>query len=178
MLDSDIPNFQAPITKHQLRSTKSHIPSPKSEIRNPKSEIDNPKSEITNPKSEIQSPKHIHTGSLFLIEIDNGFSVGGGFLLTPDAQIDDGLFDVCFVEHLTTRRALQLMPKTFTGAHVGEPEVQLFQARSVHIKSTAPLPMQADGEILSTRAVSLDVEIVPGALRIRAPQIRRPTGTA
>ena len=168
------PKSQISSPEFQVPSSKSQIPSPKSEMRNPKSEIDNPKSEITNPKSEIQSPKHIHTGSLFLIEIDNGFSVGGGFLLTPDAQIDDGLFDVCFVEHLTTRRALQLMPKTFTGAHVGEPEVQLFQARSVHIKSTAPLPMQADGEILSTRAVSLDVEIVPGALRIRAPKLRRP----
>ena len=133
-------------------------------------------SKTANPKA--QSPKPIHTGQFFLIEIDNGFSVGGGFLLTPNAQIDDGLFDVCFVEHLTTRRALQLMPKTFSGAHVGEPEVRLFQARSVRINSTAPLPVQADGEILTACAVSLDVEIVPGALRIRAPQLRRPVGTA
>ena len=167
-----------PSSKSQDPNPKFHIPNLKSRAPNPKSEIRNPKSEITNSKSEIQRPKHIHTGSLFLIEIDNGFSVGGGFLLTPDAQIDDGLFDVCFVEHLTTRRALQLMPKTFTGAHVGEPEVQLFQARSVHIKSNAPLPVQADGEILSTSAVSLDVEIVPWALHVRAPKIRRPAGIA
>ncbi len=117
---------------------------------------------------------HIHSGRFFLIEIDNGFSVGGGFLLTPNAEIDDGLFDVCLVEHLRTRRALQLMPKTFSGAHVGEPEVQMFQARSVHIEMTEPLPVQADGEILTMRAVSVDVEIAPGALRIRAPKVRRP----
>jgi diacylglycerol kinase family enzyme len=167
-LTSQIPNpkFQAP----------SHHP----EIRNPKSEIDDPKPEFSTPISEVQStkteePTLIHTGSLFLIEIDNGFSVGGGFLLTPNAQIDDGLFDVCFVEHLTIWRALHLMPKTFSGAHVGEPEVQLFQARSVHINSSAPLPVQADGEILSTSAVSLDVEIVPAALHVRAPKLRRPT---
>ncbi len=116
----------------------------------------------------------VHNGQFFLIEIDNGFSVGGGFLLTPDARIDDGLLDVCFVEHLGTRRALQLMPKTFSGAHIGEPEVKLFQAKSVHLDATEPLPVQADGEILSASAVSLDVEIVPGALRIRAPELRLP----
>jgi len=141
-------------------------------IPNSQTQIPDSKPEVND--LEIHNPKLIHTGSLFLIEIDNGFSVGGGFLLTPDAQIDDGLFDICFVEHLTTRRALQLMPKTFTGAHVGEPEVKLFQARSVHIKSSAPLPVQADGEILSASAVSLDVEIVPRALQVRAPQLRRP----
>ena len=163
----------------RIRNPESRDPQPTAHSPQPTVQIPNPKSEIDNPISEVQSTNteertHIHTGSLFLIEIDNGFSVGGGFLLTPDAQIDDGLFDVCLVEHLTTLRALQLMPKTFTGAHVGEPEVQLFQARSVHIKSSAPLPVQADGEILSASTVSLDVEIVPGALRIRAPKIRRP----
>lgn len=162
------------------RSQGSGVRGQKTDIRYPISDIGNPNPEILNLQpfnlqpSNPQQLAHIHTGSLFLIEIDNGFSVGGGFLLTPDAQIDDGLFDICFVEHLTTRRALQLMPKTFTGAHVGEPEVKLFQARSVHIKSSAPLPVQADGEILSASAVSLDVEIVPRALQVRAPQLRRP----
>ncbi len=151
---------------------KSQIPSPNSDHL--KSKIQSPKS--NGPKSAISIPqsKHIHSGQFFLIEIDNGFSVGGGFLLTPSAQIDDGLFDVCLVKHLPTLRALQLMPKTFSGAHVGEPEVQLFQSRSIHIEATAPLPVQADGEILSTSAVSLDAEIVPGALRIRAPKLRLP----
>lgn len=120
----------------------------------------------------------LHEGGLFLVEVCNGFSVGGGFLLTPEAEVDDGLLDVCYVEHVTTRRALRLMPKTFTGAHVGEPEVALHRTPRVTIRSNAPLPVQADGEILTRGALALDAEVLPAALRLRAPRLRRPGDAA
>ena len=115
----------------------------------------------------------VHEGGLFLIEVCNGFSVGGGFLLTPDAQVDDTLLDICFVDYLPTRRVLQIMPKTFSGAHIGEPEVQMHQARRITVRSSEPLPVQADGEILSSGARTLDIEVLPAALSFLAPQIRR-----
>lgn len=133
---------------------------------------------IASPEDGLDLTRMIHQGQFFLIEIDNGFSVGGGFLLTPDAEIDDGLFDVCFVEHISVPRALQLMPKTFSGKHVTEPEVQMLRTKHISVESTAPLPVQADGEILTTEAVSLDVEIIPNALNIIAPEVRKPKKNA
>jgi len=37
---------------------------------------------------------------VLLLTIANGTTFGGGFKLTPDAKVDDGLLDVCLVEKL------------------------------------------------------------------------------
>ena len=116
----------------------------------------------------------LHDGPFFLVEVGNGFSVGGGFLLTPDAVVDDGLLDVCLADYMTTGRALRLLPKTLRGAHLAEPEVMMRRTRRVTIRATAPLPVQADGEALSAGARALDVTVLPGTLRLLAPAVRRP----
>jgi diacylglycerol kinase family enzyme len=118
--------------------------------------------------------ERLHGGRFFLVEVGNGFSVGGGFLLTPDAVVDDGLLDVCLIERASRARVLRLLPTAFTGAHVGEPEVTMRRARRVTIRSAAPLPFHADGEILSAGATALDVAVLAGALRVLAPHVRRP----
>ena len=111
-------------------------------------------------------------GPIFLCEVGNGHSVGGGFLLTPDARPDDGLLDVCLVRHVAPRRALRLLPRTFTGAHVGAPEVRMDRARRISVDVEAGLlALQADGELLSFVARRIEVEVVPGALRVRAPRL-------
>ena len=115
----------------------------------------------------------LHEGGLFLVELCNGFSVGGGLLLTPEAQVDDGLFDVGLVEHVTMRRALRLLPKTFSGSHVGEPEVVMDRVRRLTVRSSVPLPMQADGEVLTNGAHAFEVAVLPGALSFLAPKLHR-----
>jgi diacylglycerol kinase (ATP) len=116
----------------------------------------------------------LHDGRFFLVEIGNGFSVGGGFLLTPDARVDDGLLDVCLIDRTSTRRIVRLLPTAFTGDHVHAPEVTMREARRVTIRSASPLPVQADGEVLTVNARALDVAVLPGALRVLAPHLRRP----
>ena len=106
-------------------------------------------------------------GPLFLCEIGNGHSVGGGFLLTPNARPDDGLLDVCHVKHIRTRRALRLLPRSLTGDHLGEPEVRTGRAEGLSLSVTkGGLPLQADGEILTYDALEVEVEVEPGALPV------------
>ncbi len=118
----------------------------------------------------------LHDGPVLLIEIGNGPSVGGGFLLTPDAVPGDGLLDVCAVARASTGRILRILPSAFSGGHVGAPEVAMGRARRVTIRLSAPLPVHADGEALTPCAWALDVEVLPGALHARAPALRRPPG--
>ena len=114
-------------------------------------------------------------GPLFLCEVGNGHSIGGGFLITPDARPDDGLLDVCAVRHLAPRRALTLLPRTFTGAHVSAPEATMTRTETLTLRvtsaSTAGLGVQADGEVLSLDAVEVSVAVEPGALAVRAPGV-------
>ncbi|MFC1887678.1 diacylglycerol/lipid kinase family protein, partial [Candidatus Cloacimonadota bacterium] len=42
--------------------------------------------------------------SILLMSIGNGVSAGGGFLLTPNALIDDGVYDVCIIRSLSVFR--------------------------------------------------------------------------
>ena len=108
-------------------------------------------------------------GSLFLCEVGNGHSAGGGFLLTPNAVVDDGLLDVCHVRHLPTRRALRLLPQTFSGAHVAAPEVTMARVTALALAVEPAVGLHADGEILTTDAVAIEVEVIPGALTVVAP---------
>ena len=114
-------------------------------------------------------------GPLFLCEVGNGHSIGGGFLMTPDARPDDGLLDVCAVRHLAPRRAMTLMPKTFTGAHVSEPEACLTRTETLTLRVTSASPagvgIQMDGETLTLDAAAVSVSVAPGALAVRAPGV-------
>jgi diacylglycerol kinase (ATP) len=114
----------------------------------------------------------VFRGPLFLCEIGNGQAVGGGFRLTPDARIDDGLLDVCVARHMPTARALRILPTAFAGAHVRFPEVSMYRTARVTVRVVGgALPVQADGEAASADARTLEAEVWPGALRVLAPAV-------
>lgn len=116
------------------------------------------------------APTRLLDGPLYLCEIGNGPSVGGGFFLTPDARLDDGRFDVCAVRHLPPSRALRLLPTVFSGTHVGLPEVTMGHATRVVVTAPTPcLPVHADGEGLTLSARRVEVTLVPGGLDVVAP---------
>ena len=118
-----------------------------------------------------EGARALYRGPLFLCEVGNGFSVGGGFLLTPDALPDDGLLDVCVIRQMTIPRTLRILPTAFSGAHVTQPEVSMHRVRRVALRPSAPVPMHADGEVLAMGARAIEVEVVPGALRALAPHV-------
>lgn len=102
-----------------------------------------------------------------LIAVGNGQSLGGGMKITPDAQLDDGLLDVLVVQPLSRIAFLRVFPRVFKGEHLTDPRVSVTRAKRVVIDSPG-LAAFADGEHLGPLPV--DVEIVPGALRVLAPK--------
>ncbi|WP_420454157.1 diacylglycerol/lipid kinase family protein [Rubrivirga sp.] len=117
-----------------------------------------------------------HDGSLFLCEVGNGPSIGGGFRMTPDAVLDDGVLDVCLVRHVRPGRALRLLPRTFDGGHVTEPEVTMGRATTLvlAVQAGGGVGLQADGEVLAYDAAEVRVEVRPAALRVVAPGLATP----
>ena len=80
---------------------------------------------------------------------------------------------MCLVRHLSPRRALRLLPQSFTGAHVGAPEVTMDRVVQVEMDvETGAVALQADGEGLTLGATKIAVEVVPGALRALMPARR------
>jgi diacylglycerol kinase (ATP) len=101
-----------------------------------------------------------------LVSIGNGVSLGGGMKITPDALVDDGLLDVLVVKPLSRLAFIRIFPRVFKGEHVTDPRVTITRAKRVRIES-AGVAAFADGERLGL--LPIDVEIVPGALRVYAP---------
>lgn len=101
-----------------------------------------------------------------LVSIGNGVSIGGGMLITPDAKIDDGLLDVLVVRPLNRFNFLRIFPSVYKGTHVNNPKVTISRAKTVRIEGEGVV-ITGDGE--SVGPAPVDVEIVPGALRVLAP---------
>jgi len=98
----------------------------------------------------------------------NGRAFGGSFHVCPDARADDGELDLFVAAGLGRLEILALVPRIMRGTHVGDPRLRLARARRVLIESAAPLLVEADGEIVFEGAQRLEVEVLPGALRVLA----------
>ena len=79
-----------------------------------------------------------------LIAVSNGICYGGGMKVTPDAKIDDGLFDILILSPVSKLEFLKVFPKVFSGKHITHPAVRISRGRSVEIDSDAVA--YADGE--------------------------------
>jgi len=101
-----------------------------------------------------------------LISVGNGVSLGGGMLVTPDAEVDDGLLDVLVVERLTRLQFLRIFPRVFKGEHLTDPRVTVYRVRSIGIAAEG-VAAYADGERVGPLPVTIEVQ--PGALRVLAP---------
>jgi diacylglycerol kinase (ATP) len=101
-----------------------------------------------------------------MVSLGNGVSIGGGMLITPDAKMDDGLLDVLIVRPLSRLNFLRIFPSVFKGTHVKRAEVSIERAKHVRIEGEGVV-ITGDGE--SVGPAPVDVELVPGALRVLAP---------
>jgi len=98
----------------------------------------------------------------------NGSTFGGSFRVCPEARPDDGLLDVLLVDAVSRLEILQLVPKILRGTHAGDPRLRLSRAKRVTIASDEPLLVEADGEIAFHGAHMLEIDLLPGALRVFA----------
>ena len=109
----------------------------------------------------------IRGGKIIDVVVANGRCFGGGMKICPDAEPDDGLFDVLTIGDLTKRDLLSTLPKTFWGKHLPHPKAELLRGSVVTVDSGGLLPVELDGEQPGTTPVRF--EIVPRALRVRVP---------
>jgi YegS/Rv2252/BmrU family lipid kinase len=101
------------------------------------------------------------------VAVGNASSYGGGMRITPDAVLDDGVFDVCMVHRMGKPTLLAQLPRLFTGGHIRHPAVEVARARRVRIDADRPFTLYADGEEIGPLPATLTLE--PSALEVVAP---------
>lgn len=110
----------------------------------------------------------VFSQSTAMTAVMNGRSFGGSFQVCPDARADDGELDLLIADGVGRLEILGLVPRIMRGTHAGDLRLRLARARRVTIESDAPLLVEADGEIAFEDAHRLEIEIMPGALRVLA----------
>ena len=110
----------------------------------------------------------IHEGPLLLAATGITNRYGGGFQIVPNAQIDDGLFDVCIIRPVSSLTVLRLMVTLFWGGHVSHPAVSMHQTRTLTIETDTPMLLYADGEPMCETPAT--IEIIKDGLIVMSPR--------
>jgi diacylglycerol kinase (ATP) len=99
--------------------------------------------------------------------VANGRWHGGAMMLAPQAEPDDGLFDVVLIGDINKRDFVTTSPKIYKGTYLAHPKIDLLRARAVTVDAPERLPIELDGEQVGTTPARF--EVVPRALRVRVP---------
>lgn len=114
---------------------------------------------------EIEADGQSFKEKLMLCAIANARSYGGGMLVAPEAEIDDGLLDIVLVRDMSKLEFLRSFSRVLKGTHLTHPKVSHFRARSIRFDS--PGPFLVDGELVEAGRVA--IEVVPKALDVIVP---------
>src|SRR5207247_11458109 len=108
---------------------------------------------------------NVHRARMHDVIVANGRYLGGGMMICPKAEPDDGLFDVLLIGDLTKRDLMLTLPKTYRGTHLPHPKAEVLRGAHVEVDAAETLPIELDGEQPGTTPVRF--EVVPRALRLR-----------
>jgi diacylglycerol kinase (ATP) len=103
---------------------------------------------------EITTDTQSFTTKAMLIAIGNGRSYGGGMLICPQANINDGLFDVMILEPVSKVEFLKVFPKVYSGSHLSHPQVKTLRTKKISIHADAVA--YADGERIGAAPISAE----------------------
>lgn len=92
---------------------------------------------------------------------------GHGLRIAPDANMSDGLLDLCFVRRLGKLKLLALFSIVYWGRHTKLPYVSMNRGERFVLQTQRPTALFADGEYVCETPV--DIAIRPRALRVIVP---------
>lgn len=103
-----------------------------------------------------------------LVAVALGTTYGSIFRLTPEAVLDDGLFDVIWSEEVNRAEVLRLIPAALGGTLAKRRKVHTARAREVALDLAEEIPAHVDGEMLAPTR-HFRARVLPGALRVVVP---------
>jgi diacylglycerol kinase (ATP) len=102
-----------------------------------------------------------------MLALGNGPREGGGFNITPDARLDDGLLNYVTIKNISRLMMLRLVPEVMKGTHGRFKQVRMGTCRRMTVTSQQPLYVHCDGEIFAgfgTNIRSLAIQIIPNSI--------------
>ncbi len=124
----------------------------------------------TRHRLSINIDGHVMDEEVLLTAVANGKYYGGGMKAAPNADISDGLLEICLIKRIGRLKIIMLLPKFIKGLHGSIPEVSFHKAARVEVTCHDKTPVNIDGEVkFAKKAV---FEIIPAAIRFVVPAPR------
>jgi YegS/Rv2252/BmrU family lipid kinase len=98
--------------------------------------------------------------------ISNSKYTGGRMKIAPRADTSDGRADLVLFNNVSRRDMVAIFSGVFSGKHLGHAKVETSQAASITIEAEPALRLMADGELLGS--TPLRIEVLPSELTILA----------
>jgi diacylglycerol kinase (ATP) len=127
------------------------------------------------PLLRIEYDAETLTQQCLMVSTMNGQRLGGGFMMAPQGQPDDGWLDCCIARQVSRARIFALIPYFMKGTQATQPEIKMVRAR--HIVVTAVqgvIPAHIDGETVCTEGQQLTLEVLPRQIEVIC-EAARPT---
>lgn len=116
---------------------------------------------------KIQSANEHIERKAAMVVIANATRYGSGAVINPLGRLDDDLFEVVIVKKVSFTEIFKMM---VTHRPFDENKTEVFQTRSVAIRSRRKAHFQVDGEYLGKLA-GISASIIPGALNVVSPEV-------
>lgn len=107
----------------------------------------------------------LYEGPSPIVAVMNGTRYGGGFLISPQSDVRDGLLNVVVGGPMSRRQLSGLLARVLRGTHLSHPLAHHAAARQVSVRWSRPIRAHLDGD-LSAPVIRLEAEVRPGAVRL------------
>jgi len=122
---------------------------------------------FTAPKVDVQYNDQTLELHALMVSVMNGRRMGGGFMMAPSGETDDGRLDLCIARQVSRPKIFYLIGRFMKGTQAGHPDIITDQMDAITVTATEGiLPAHADGETLCTEGKQLEIRLVPQALDV------------
>ena len=116
---------------------------------------------FTNGAVSVGVDHRAFNGDAINVVVANGQFFGGGLNIAPRAVLTDGRMDVQIFKG-PRRQAFSVMPRVLMGTHLTHRGVQRLTGSQIRIAAPDSWPVEADGEILGSGSV--EIQVLPQAI--------------
>ncbi|NLY61775.1 MAG: hypothetical protein GX054_09775, partial [Clostridiales bacterium] len=95
---------------------------------------------------------------ILLVAIANGTHYGGGMMVNPKGDLEDGYLDVIVVSSLPRYKIPLLLHRFVKGSYLDLPYVKTYRCKEISIESNDDLVINADGDLYGTTPAKFTVK--------------------
>jgi len=103
---------------------------------------------------------------IFAFSIGNGRIEGGKFHIAPEAELNDGLLDVCILKSVPKVKFIAYALKYTRGTQIFDSQVIYSKVRAVELELLEPETMHMDGEVFDDVCGKISIESAPSCIRV------------